>query len=125
MSTTVKWSLNISVPGGAKLAPAGTIDIESYEVIDVDIDAAGEATLTLNALDTATFLVVTAGRYTDLTYEFGSGGSAVDFTAPLVLLSAAEVALLGGTLPETMTVTNADADNGVKVTALIGRDVAA
>lgn len=125
MATTVKWSLNLTVPGGAKFAPAGTLSLESYEVIDVDVEAGDTATLTLNALDTATFLVVMANRYSDLTYDIGASGTAVDFTAPIVLLSAAEIALLGTTLPDSIAIENTNADNAVKVTALIGRDATA
>lgn len=123
MSTTIKWSLNITVTGGPRLVPSGTIDIESYEVIDVDVATGASATLALNALDEASFLVITSNAYdaADLTYAIG-GGSAVPFTSPILLFSAAEIALLGNPLPDTIEVENNIPDTTVKVAALIGRD---
>lgn len=124
MSTTVKWSLNLSVTGGPRLVPSGTTDVEAYEVIDVDVPGDGvsvEISLGGGGGDLSLF-AVTASRYDaqDLSYTINGGVTEYVLDAPHVMIGSGATAHVDP-VPTALHVTNGTGEE-VRISVLIGRD---
>lgn len=124
MSETISYSFSIQVAGGPKVAGADQIEVQAYDMLEVEIPdsgtSGGVATVNVQPGDTGVkFLQVTAENYGDLTYTV-DGGAQQTLDAPLLLIGAGAVALLGATQKQ-FEFTNAGTA-AVTVNILVGRD---
>lgn len=124
MSETIKYSFSIQVAGGPKVAEADTIEVEAYDMLEVEVPdsgtSGGVATVNVQPGDSGVkFLQITADSYEDLTYEV-DGGSSQTLDGPLLLIGEGAVALLGATQKQ-FEFTNAGA-TAIVVNILVGRD---
>ena len=123
MSEIISYSFSIQVSGGPKVADAGQIEVQAYDMLVVEVPdsgtSGGVAIVNVQPGDTVKFLQVTAGSYGDLTYTV-DGGAGQTLDAPLLLIGAGAVALLGATQKQ-FEFTNAGT-TAVTVHILVGRD---
>ncbi len=124
MSEQINWTLNIQVVGGPKVADADKLEIQAYDMLEVEIPdkdtSGGVATVDVQPGDTGVkFLLVTAGDYANLTFKV-DGGAANNLDAPLLLMGEGAVKLLGATQKQ-FEFTNAGTE-AVTVNILVGRD---
>ncbi len=99
MSETIKYSFSIQVAGGPKVADADTIEVEAYDMLEVEVPdsgtSGGVATVNVQPGDSGVkFLQITADSYEDLTYKV-DGGSSQTLDGPLLLIGEGAVALAG------------------------------
>ena len=124
MSETIKYSFSIQVASGPKVADADQIEVEAYDMLEVEVPdsgtSGGVATVNVQPGDSGVkFLQITADSYKDLTYKV-DGGSSQTLDAPLLLIGEGAVALLGATQKQ-FEFTNAGA-TAIIVNILAGRD---
>ena len=101
MAETIKYSFSIQVAGGPKAADADSIEVEAYDMLEVEVPdsgtSGGVATVNVQPGDSGVkFLQISADSYEDLTYEV-DGGSSQTLDGPLLLIGEGAVALLGAT----------------------------
>jgi hypothetical protein len=124
MSETISYSFTIQVAGGPKVTDVDKIEVEAYDMLEVDVPdtgtSGGVATVNVQPSDSGVkLLLVTADSYEQLTYKVDSG-SAQTLDGPLLLIGEGAVKLLGSTQKQ-FEFTNADtAANTVNI--LVGRD---
>ena len=124
MVEKINWTLNVQVVDGPKVPDADTFEVEAYDMIEVEIPdkdtSGGKAIVDVQPSDTGVrFLLMTAGDYSNLTYEVDSG-SANTLDAPLLLMGEGAVKLLGATQKQ-FEFTN-KGTKAVTVKILVGRD---
>lgn len=130
MPTTLKAILRVEVAGAATSSATHTLEAEAYDRIAVVVPAGDERTVQVQpgGAGQVSLLLVTAAEYPDdgagtnlLTYTVDGGGS-IDLDAPLLLVGAAAVGLLGD-VNEMVITNNHTAD--IEVSILVGRDATA
>lgn len=127
MSIAINWSLNIAVTGGPRLGLVNQppIAIDAYDVVTTTLAAnATGVSVDLQpsgAAGDVVLLTMSSDAY-DPTLTYDPGGGAQKLDAPLLLVGAGAIALLGATPPKSLTF-----DNGlsqpVNVQILVGRKV--
>ena len=123
----LRYQLTVTLPDGPRRAVTDVLTVEAYDVFAVTLDpapAAG-ATQTLQLLSAAaaaaaTFVMITASVYQDVTYDVAASGTARPLDGPHLLIGAGAVSLLPA--PTTITLVNASAEPRA-VEILIGRDL--
>lgn len=134
MSTTVKWLFSVNPTNGPKLAPNGTLDVEAYELIDIDVaGGGGTSALTLPAPNSdLSLLMITASKYSTedglLTYTINGGGTDIQLDAPLCLIGKGAIEYLiaasgGSSDPAELEFTNniGTVEDTTAITILVGR----
>jgi hypothetical protein len=130
MPTTLKAILRVEIAGASTSSATHTIEAEAYDKIEVLVPNGDSATVQVQpgGAGQVQLLLVTASAYPDdgagtvqLTYAV-DGGSAIDFDAPLLLVGAGAVGLLGD-VNEIVFTNDSTAD--IDVSILVGRDATA
>ena len=127
MSIDINWSLNIAVTGGPRLGLINQppILIDAYDVVTTKL-AANVTGITVDLQPSGgagdvVLLALSADSYDPLlTYDPGGGAQKLD--APLLLIGAGAMALLGATPPKSLTFDNGLA-KPVSIQILVGRKV--
>lgn len=120
MPEQISWTLNVQVIGGPKVSASDTLSVEAYDKIEAVVPAGSSATVNVQPADGAEFLLVTASRYENLTYEVDGSGNTVTLNAPHVLIGSGAVRLLGNT--QSQFEFNNGGGEDVSVSILVGRD---
>jgi hypothetical protein len=124
MTEQIAWTLNVAVPGGPKVPIGDTLTVDAYDVIDVNVaDASADTPVEIQpgGAGSVRFLLVKASSYGDqLTYKVNEASAdAVTLDAPLALVGAGAVALLGDS-PQKLLVSN-DLGQDISLRILVGR----
>lgn len=117
----INYQLAVQVTGGPKLSVAKTLAVEAYDVISVEIPAAGSADVEIEpaaAAGRVKLLLLMADTYEDLTYDVGGTDHPLD--GPALLVGDGAVALLDAT-PGTVTFKNAHATEARPIQVFVGR----
>lgn len=128
MPTTMKAILRVEVAGSGTSSATHTVEAEAYDRIDVTVPTGTPNTATVEvqpgAAGQVQLLLVTASAYPEdagtaqLTYAV-DGGTSIDLDAPLLMVGAGTIGLLGDV--NEIVFTN-DSDEPVDVSILVGRD---
>lgn len=131
MPTTMNAILRVEVAGARTSSATHTIDAEAYDRIDVTVPTGTPNTATVEVQPGGTgqvqLLLVTASAYpidggaAELTYTV-DGGSSIGLDAPLLVVGASAVGLLGDV--NEIVFTN-DSDEDIDVSIVVGRDATA
>jgi hypothetical protein len=120
----VSWAARFEVAAGPRLSVGDTREIEAYDKLRVIVnpDAADKAVdLAPGAAGQVVLLVVTASSYDPpLTYKPDAAAGAIALDAPLILIGAAAVGLLG--TPPTQFLWSNATGAAVTIDILAGRD---
>jgi hypothetical protein len=120
----VIWAAHIDVAAGPKLAVGDTFEVEAYDKVKVALeDGATDVVVDLQpgGAGQVVLLVVSASAYDPpVTWSPDAGTTTVPLDAPLVLVGAGAVGLIG-TAPKQFQWTNATGAI-VNVEILVGRD---
>ena len=99
MAVTIRWMYSVSAQGGPAAALADDFEADGYERISVTVPQAGNLNVTVGPGTWAdvTSLVISASDMSGaITVEPDGVAAPVPLDAPIVLLGAGAVALLGG-----------------------------
>ena len=131
MSTSIKWLFSVNPTNGPKLTPNATLDVEAYELIDIEIaGGGGTATVTLPAANAdLSLLMITATEYDSLlTYTINGGGTNIELDVPLCLIGKGAIEYLiaasgGSSDPAELAFTNdvGTVEDSIGITILVGR----
>lgn len=121
MPKQIKWTLNVQVVGGPKVAAGGTIDVEAHDQVDKVVPAEGTLLFQVQPGSLAEFLLITATSYEGLTYEVDGSGTSVTLDGAHVLIGSGAVNLLGITQNQFVFTNTSKED--VTVNILVGRNV--
>lgn len=130
MPNTMKAILRVEVAGASTSSATHTIEAEAYDRIEVVVPAGDDRTVQVQpgGAGQVSLLLVTAAEYpndgagTNLLVYTVDGGSSIDLDAPLLLVGAAAVGLLGDV--NTIVFTNNHTAD-LEVSILVGRDATA
>jgi hypothetical protein len=121
MSEKITWSFKALVTSGPSISITDAIDVDAYDKIEATIPKTGVATdVDVQPGDGATFLLITASSYKNISYKVDSSVNAVTLDGPHILIGVGAVSLLNDT-QNTFTFTNADTTADNKVSILVGR----
>lgn len=128
MPEKINWLLNVQVTEGPKISESKEVQVEAYDKIDVTVPAkaAGPGTATVDVqpggAGQVKFLLITSSIYDDtLTYTV-DGGAANQLDAPLLLIGAGAVKLLGNTQKQFVFSNAIDPAKAASIKILAGRD---
>ena len=128
MAEQITWLLNVQVAEGPKASASNSLQVEAYDKIDVTVPAKaanpGAATVDVQPGGAAQvkFLLVTSSVYdANLTYKV-DGGPSIALDAPLVLLGAGAVGLLGATQKQFVFSNAIASSKAAQINILVGRD---
>ncbi len=100
MAQTITWSAQIDVAAGPRLPANGSIDVEAYDRIAITLEAGAagvDVELQPGGAGQVVLLMVKASEYDPaITYSADGGGTAFALDAPLILIGAGAIDLLGG-----------------------------
>jgi hypothetical protein len=130
MPNTLKAILRVEVAGSSTSSATHSIEAEAYDRIDIVVPAGDNRTVEVQPGGTGQvqLLLITAAEYpndgagTNLLVYTVDGGSSIDLDAPLLLVGAGAVGLLGD-VNEIVFTNNFTAD--LTVSILVGRDATA
>jgi hypothetical protein len=122
MSEKITYSVKAEVADGPTVTVKNSIDVDAYDKIEATIPTGGAATkvkVKVKPADDASFLLITASSYENISYKV-DGGSSVDLDGPHILIGKGAVGLLGGTQEEFEFTNSASTDTDISI--LAGRD---
>jgi hypothetical protein len=112
MPEELRWNMSIQIVGGPSIAAKGIIQADVYSKMQVVVPAQSSGGNLQVSLDTSnlTLIFITASQYVNpdnpaQVLQYDTGGGAVNLTAPLMLLGATGVGLLGASV-SNITFTN-------------------
>ena len=122
MAETINWLYSVQADRGPTATLNGTFEADAYEKISVTLEAGAtqEVTIGPGTWTDVMSLIVSADDMTGAITVEPDGGTAVSLDAPIVLLGAGAVSLLG-TGDATITLENTGAEE-VLVDIFVARD---
>ena len=121
MAEVINYSFGIVIPGGPSVTYGAQLEVDAYDVLEFKVPES-PGTVTVAAVPGSSdvkLLLITAASYVGLQYSVDGGTTKFDLDAPLLLIGAGAVELLGAA-PEEFVFINGDAENTVNI--LVGRD---
>lgn len=125
MALRIRWSSEITVPGGPTLSFSRAISVDGTDLMTAHLEPGESAAVDVqpSAAEQVRVLMVTSTAYgEDLTYRVGSSTQDVALDSPQVFAGAGMIGRLP-TDPQTLTFTNGLAE-AATVTILAGRTIA-
>ena len=130
MSESIVWSLNVQVVAGPQLSASGTIDVEAYGMIEVEVpggDAVTPGILTVDVQPSGAnqvkFLMISSSVYdANLTYEVDASGSPISLDGLQIFRGNGQVGLLGATQNQFVFNNQAGLASPASIQILVGRD---
>lgn len=124
MAEKISWTVRIDVAAGPKLSASDVIEVEAYDKISFTLDA-GDTGIAVDlqpgAAGQVSFLMISASEYAEeITYSPDGGTTTVPLDAPLVLIGAGAISLLGSA-PQQFEWENTTL-NPVDIEIFVGRD---
>ncbi len=121
MSASINYQFLAAVSGGPSVSASENILTDSYELVQVTVEAAATGMkVELDINDKVDMVVIRADKYEALSYKKTAGGALVAITGPLILIGGGAVGLLGTTVA-SLFFSNSGA-NAREITILISRD---
>jgi hypothetical protein len=121
----INYQLNVQISGGPRASHAGSLRVGAYDAIRVTVPAeTTDLEIELQPAssdDQVTFLMITANRYTGLTYTINEETIPHTLDAPQLLLGGGGVSLLDAA-PQSLSVSNNDETSAASIEVLVGRD---
>ena len=124
MAESVTWSTSFTVLLGPRVVQSGTLTVDAYDKISVQLDA-GAADVNVDVQPSVTvgdvrLLVITASSYeAGVSYSADGGTTTTVLDGPLALIGAGAITLLANP-PQVLQFDNPGADP-VSVDILVGR----
>jgi len=121
MAVSINYQFLAAVPGGPSVTASEKVSTDSYEFIQVTVEAGEEnKKVMLDITEKVVMLVMRADKYDSLSYRKKTANSTeVPITAPLILIGKGAVALIGPSL-ESLLFTNTG-ETAREITILISR----
>lgn len=128
MSVQVGWLVNVQVGGGPRLPAAGTLDVDAYDMVKVEVASGADAmevSLQPSTGDEVKLLMLHASSFSeDLTYSINASEADVAkrfaLDGPHLLVGSGALALLGDP-PQRLFLYNGGID-AAQLSVLVGRD---
>ena len=127
MTKSINWAFTAQVSDGPTQQLSGSIDIEGYEEIEVDVTAGASTKVNVQPADGGLFLLISSSNYDTLTYEVLDATdkavgtpSTKTLDGPHILVGAGAVALLE-TAENTIKFSKGGSEDAT-VNILVGRD---
>lgn len=123
MTDTITYNVSMAVTGGPSvIAPAGTIEAEAWDLIEVTIeDSTGPITVDVQpgAIADMQGIIIMSDNYTGISFTVDSEMNTFVLDGPLMLIGYGNIGMLGSTLLQ-LNFTNADT-NDAAITILVAR----
>jgi hypothetical protein len=120
----ITYKLNVEVAEGPKLGITQSLDVEAYDVINIDVDPGGTPDVDVAQGNVQFLLISLAQPYPTehpLTYKVKGQADTFTLDAPHLLLGGGVKDLLGK-LPEVLQFANDGNNPKLTVQILVGRD---
>lgn len=132
MAEKINWTLNVQVVGGPKVSDSKTVEVEAYDLIEVEVPAGDNTTPGTSTVEVqpggsgqVKFLMITSSVYdANLTYAVDVG-SAIKLDALQMLIGEGAVGLLGSTQKLFAFTNKAGLDKPASIKILVGRKATA
>lgn len=123
MTDTINYTMEMIITGGPTVSADNHFEAEGYEKIEANIPKGSVVTtveVQPGALTQLQALIITAERYTDLSFTVDEAVTEHTLDGPLMLIGPGNIAMIGATL-NNLVFTNADTEDANLVTILVAR----
>lgn len=95
MPEKIAWSISARIDGGPQISKSEIIEVEAYEKFDLVLPKSGKSTVEVQLGEgLAKFVLIAATKYTKISFAV-DGGTPIALDAPMMLIGAGAVNLLG------------------------------